>query len=131
NLPWYARPFLCPDMQTALMDNWEEKIECIARQCLNKDIGMFGGVPTWTIVLFRRMLEMTGKEHMLEIWPHAEVYMHGGVGFRPYRRTFEEFFPSANFIYQEVYNASEGFFAAQDIRNVEEMLLLVDNGMYY
>lgn len=131
NLPWYAKPFLSPDMKTALMDNWEEKITRMAERCSKEDIGMFGGVPTWTILLFRRILEVTGKDHMLEVWPNAEVYMHGGVGFEPYQKTFAQFLPSEKFIYQEVYNASEGFFAAQDLVGSDEMLLLVDNGMYF
>lgn len=131
NLPWYAKPFLSPDMETALLYDWEEKITRMAAQCSKEDIGMFGGVPTWTIVLFRRILELTGKNNMLEIWPNAQVYMHGGVGFRPYERTFREFFPSDDFIYQEVYNASEGFFATQDVRGSDDMLLLIDNGMYF
>jgi len=131
HLPLVARPFLTPDLKTALMDNWEIKIDRMARQCCQEDVGMFGGVPTWTIVLFRRILEMTGKDHILEVWPNAGVYMHGGVGFRPYKQTFSEFLPAQDFVYQEVYNASEGFFAAQDITHAEEMLLLVDNGMYF
>jgi hypothetical protein len=131
HLPLVGRPFLTPDLDTALMDNWEIKIERIARQCSQEDVGMFGGVPTWTIILFQRILEITGKDHMLDVWPHAGVYMHGGVGFRPYRQAFAKFLPSPDFVYQEVYNASEGFFAAQDITGSEDMLLLVDNGMYY
>jgi hypothetical protein len=131
HLPLVGRPFLTPDLDTALMDNWEIKIERIARQCSQEDVGMFGGVPTWTIILFQRILEITGKEHMLEVWPDAGVYMHGGVGFRPYKQIFAEFLPSPDFVYQEVYNASEGFFAAQDVTGSEDMLLLVDNGMYY
>ncbi len=131
NMPLVGRPFLTPDFNTALMDNWEEKIERMAQIGIREDIGMFGGVPTWTIVLFKRILELTGKQHMLEVWPHAGAYIHGGVGFGPYRNTFAEFFPSPSFVYQEVYNASEGFFSVQDRSGAGDMLLLVDNGMYF
>lgn len=131
HLPIIGRPFLTPDFETALLDRWEEKIERMVRICSQEDVGMFGGVPTWTIVLFKRILEFTGKANMLEVWPNVQVYTHGGVGFRPYRQTFQEFIPSSAFVYQEVYNASEGFFAAQDRIGAEDMLLLLDNGMYY
>ncbi len=131
HMPAVGRPFFTPGIETALLDNWEEKIERMARICSREDVGMFGGVPTWTIVLFRRILEITGKEHMLEVWPNVQCYTHGGVGFKPYREIFKEFLPSESFIYQEVYNASEGFFSAQDRAGAEDMLLLLDNGVYY
>jgi hypothetical protein len=131
HMPIFARPFLTPDFETALHDKWEEKLARMVQICSKEDVGMFGGVPTWTIVLFRCILEMTGKDHLLEVWPNVQVYLHGGVGFRPYRQTFAKFLPSPQFVYQEVYNASEGFFAAQDRLGAEDMLLLLDNGMYY
>lgn len=131
HMPMVGRPFLTPGFDIALMDRWEEKIEHMAEICSQEDVGMFGGVPTWTIVLFRRILEMTGKEHMREVWPNVQVYSHGGVGFRPYRKVFAELIPVPDFVYQEVYNASEGFFAAQDRIGAEDMLLLLDNGIYY
>jgi hypothetical protein len=135
HLPIFAKPFMSPDFNTALMDNWEDKIERMAQLSSGQDVGMFGGVPTWLIVLFRRILEITGKDHMLEVWPNAELYAHGGVGFSPYKGTFSEFFPSTRFCYQEVYNATEGYFATQDRWTSGEsdgdMLLLLDNGMFF
>jgi hypothetical protein len=131
NMPLIGRPFFCPNMETALLDDWEIKIDRMARESMNENITTFGGVPTWTIVLFRRILEMTGKGNMLEVWPNAQLYMHGGVSFEPYRDQFKKFFPSEKFLYQEVYNASEGFFAVQDDLNTRDMLLLLDNGIYY
>jgi hypothetical protein len=95
------------------------------------DIVMFGGVPTWLIVLFRLILEKTGKKNMLEVWPHLQAYMHGGVGFEPYRQTFRELIPSDDFAYQEIYNASEGYFGAQCDLGIKDMLLLADNGVFY
>lgn len=133
HIPFFARPNLFPDVQTALLADWEEKLERLALAgSRNPEVVMIGGVPTWTVVLFRRILEMTGKAHMLEVWPDFQLYIHGGVSFSPYRRQFQEFFPSGRVDYQEVYNASEGYFAAQDQADPDEgMLLLLQNGMYF
>lgn len=131
HMPAVGRPFFTPDFETALLDDWEEKIERMVRICPKEDVVYIGGVPTWTIVLFKRILEATGKENMLEVWPNLQAYTHGGVGFKPYRETFARFIPSPDFEYQEVYNASEGFFAAQDRIGADDMLLLLDHGIYY
>ena len=135
-MPWVARPFFTPDFKTALMDDFEKKINRMVELCSSEDVVMIGGVPTWTVVLFRRMLEYTGKKNMLEIWPNFQVYIHGGVSFTPYREQFKRFFPSQNAAgkkvdYQEIYNASEGYFAVQNERSSDDMLLLLDNGIYY
>ena len=131
HMPAVGRPFFTPDFETALHDDWEEKIQRMLEICIPEDVGFFGGVPTWIIVLFKRILEVTGKDNMLEVWPNLQAYTHGGVGFKPYRNTFRHFIPSDDFLNQEVYNASEGFFAAQDVAGADDMLLLLDNGMYY
>ena len=132
HMPWIGRPFFTPDMKTALMAEWDAKIEAMARTCSRQDVGVMAGVPTWTLVLIRRILELTGKAHMLEVWPHAAAYLHGGVGFNPYEAQFKALFPSDRFGYQEIYNASEGYFAAQDTTDRQEgMLLFPDNGIVY
>ncbi len=130
NMPLVGRPFYTPDFETALLADWDEKIDRMAKICSKENISTFGGVPTWTIVLFRRILELTGKSNMLEVWPDVRAYLHGGVGFKPYRQKFREFLPSDDFTYHEIYNASEGFFACQD-RSDPDMLLLLENGMYF
>ncbi|MEL7117874.1 MAG: GH3 auxin-responsive promoter family protein, partial [Bacteroidota bacterium] len=125
-------PFFIPDFETALLHDWEEKLEKLALVgSQTQDVVMIGGVPTWTVVLFNRILELTGKDNMLEVWPDFQVYIHGGVSFKPYRKTFESFFPSNQVDYQEVYNASEGYFAVQNDFSTDDMLLLLDNGIYY
>lgn len=132
HMPVVGRPFFTPDLKTALMDDWEQKLEKLARAGANEpDIVMIGGVPTWTVVLFRRILEITGKSNMLEVWPDFQGYIHGGVSFTPYRKQFEAFFPSSEVSYQEIYNASEGYFAVQDEFSRDDMLLLLNNGVYY
>jgi hypothetical protein len=132
NIPYFARPFFTPDFETALMAEWEEKLERLALAAIQTpEVAMIGGVPTWTVVLFRRILEITGKENMLEVWPDFQVYIHGGVSFLPYKEQFRQFFPSDQVSFQEVYNATEGFFAAQDHFGEEGMLLFLNSGIYY
>lgn len=130
-MPAVGRPFYSPDFKTAFIDDWEEKIRLMSDICIHDDIVMFGGVPTWTIVLFKRILEKTGAKNMQEVWPNVKYYMHGGVGFDPYIDQFKEFFPDPSFKYFEVYNASEGYFAVQDRTDEKGMLLLLDNDIYY
>jgi hypothetical protein len=132
HMPAIGKMFYTPDFETVLQPNFEQKLEQVADITARQDdIVMFGGVPTWLIVLFRRILEKTGKSNLLEVWPHLQAYMHGGVGFEPYRQTFRELIPSDNFVYQEIYNASEGYFGAQCDLKRNDMLLLADNGVFY
>ena len=132
NMPGIGRMFYTPDFETALQANFEKKIHDVAEIASKQDdIVMFGGVPTWLIVLFRLILEKTGKDNMLEVWPHLQAYMHGGVGFGPYRETFKRLIPSDDFVYQEIYNASEGYFGAQSETDSDDLLLFLDNGIFY
>lgn len=132
HMPQIARPFFTPDFATALHPNFEEKLDIMAEMLSKeKDMVMIGGVPTWLIVLFRKILEHTGKQNMLEVWPNLQVYTHGGVSFEPYRQQFKNFFPSEDINYFEIYNASEGFFAMQHGKQDGDMLLLMDSGVYY
>jgi len=128
---WAGRPFFTPDFATATMGDWGEKIDRMAEICSAEPVVMVGGVPSWTMVLCQKILEHTGKNNMLEVWPTAKYYMHGGVGFEPYRDQFRRLFPSDTFRYYEVYNASEGYFAVQDSYKSDGMLLLLDNEIYY
>lgn len=131
HLPSYARYFHTPDIQTSLMDEWESKIERMAQLIIKENITNVGGVPTWTLVLFRRILEITGKDNILEVFPNFELYMHGGVSFSPYREQFQKLLPGSQVQYREIYNATEGFFGSQLSKGDDGMLLLLDNGVYY
>lgn len=130
-LPLVGRPFYSPDIETALLPSWEEKIQKVLPIVVDQDIRMFGGVPTWMIVLFRRLLERTGKSNLKEIWPNLQAYIHGGVSFGPYKEQFKSLIQDDNFIFQEVFNASEGYFATQNEVGTGDMLLLLDNGVYH
>ena len=131
NMPSVGRPFYTPDFDTAILPNFDEKIEKMVDICSKENVTMIGGVPTWTIVLFRKILEATGKSNILEIWPNLKVYSHGGVSFEPYRKQFKEFLPSDDIIYMEFFNASEGWFGSQLYPEDDGMLLLLDNNIYY
>lgn len=131
NMPSYGKYFYTPDMETALMKDWEPKIRRMAEITSKQNVSNLGGVPTWTIVLFRTILELTGKSNILEVWPNLEIYIHGGVSFTPYRKQFESFLPSNQVNYLEIYNASEGYFSIQSDLEKDDMLLLLDNGIYY
>lgn len=131
NLPIWAELLRTPDLKTALNPNYEEKIEQIARKTIEKNVTNVVGVPTWTVVLFNRILEITGKDHINEVWPNLELYVHGGVSFEPYKDLFKNYIPSESMTYLETYNASEGFFALQDDVTQPGMLLMLDYGIYY
>jgi hypothetical protein len=111
------------------MDEWESKIEKLAQTTMKENVTSVSGVPTWTLVLFRRILEITGKKNMSEVWPSFELFMHGGVSFTPYKEQFQKLI-GKNIHYLAMYNASEGFFAAQDLPGQEGMLLFVDHGIF-
>lgn len=130
-MPAIAKYFYTPDMETAMMKDWEPKIQKMATITSQQNVTNLGGVPTWTIVLFRTILEMTGKDNLLEVWPDLEVYIHGGVSFTPYKEQFQEYLPSGQVSLLEIYNASEGYFSIQSDLNQDDMLLLLDNGIYY
>jgi GH3 auxin-responsive promoter len=131
-MPFYAKWFQTPNLATALLPSWEEKLAKMVQICIKEPVTNISGVPTWTLLLFKQMLELTGKDNMLEIFPRFEVYMHGGVGFAPYKEQFAGLFPSPTVQYREIYNASEGFFAAQVLPQVYEgMLLYLDNHVFF
>jgi hypothetical protein len=130
NSPFWANLIRTPELSIALMDEWEEKIESLAQNTINEDVSSIAGVPTWTLVLLKRILEISGKKNIKEVWPNFELYIHGGVSFTPYKEQFKKIIgPNCNYI--EIYNASEGFFAAQDRINEEGMLLFLNHGIFY
>lgn len=131
NLPMWAEYYRTPDISIALMDNYEEKMDKMAEATIKENVTNISGVPTWTIVLAKKVLELTGKNNLLEVWPNLELYFHGAVNFTPYREQFRELIPSPNMYYLETYNASEGFFGIQDQDNSEELLLMLDYGIFY
>lgn len=130
NSPFWGHWIRTPDLSIALMDEWESKIEKLAEITIKENVTSISGVPTWTLVLFRRILEMTGKKTIAEVWPSLELYMHGGVSFIPYHEPFQKLI-GKKINYLEMYNASEGFFAAQDIPGSGGMLLFTDHGIFF
>ena len=120
-----------PDINTALMSDWDTKLDEIAKQAVKENITNLTGVPSWMLILLKRILQLSGKNNILELWPNLELYMHGGINFDPYREQFKELIPSDKMNYLEGYNASEGFFAIQDKDPSEGMLLMLNYGVFY
>ncbi len=131
NLPPWAQFIRTPSLDTALMSNWEEKIEKLARETAREDVTHIAGVPTWTVLLLQRIVELEKKNNILEVWPNLEVFFHGAVAFKPYKNLFKSLIPGEKMRYWETYNASEGFFGIQDQTNSEELLLMLDYGVFY
>ena len=129
--PFWVNLHRVPDIETALMGEWEEKLERIAKQAVNENITNLTGVPSWMLILLKRILAISGKENILEVWPNLELYMHGGVNFEPYRSEFEKLIPTKKMNYLEGYNASEGFLGIQDQHPSKGILLMLDYGIYY
>ncbi len=130
NTPIWANWIRTPELSIALMDEWESKIEAIAQQTIHEDVTSMSGVPTWTMVLIKRVLAITGKQTLKEVWPNLELYLHGGVSFTPYKEQFKQLI-GGNITYLNVYNASEGFFAAQNDPTDDGMLLFLEHGIFY
>ena len=131
NMPIWAEFSSTPSSKISLMGDWETKLPAIVNETINENVTSLAGVPSWMLVLLQKALETTGKSNLLELWPNAEVYFHGGVNFDPYREQYKKLFPKESFKYYEIYNASEGFFAIQDQNDSNELLLMLDYGIFY
>ena len=130
-LPGWAEQLRTPPLALALLDEWEEKIERIAAHVLTQDVRTLAGVPTWMVVLLRRVVALAGADNITQVWPHLRLFLHGAVAFGPYRELFRQLIPDTRMRYLEIYSASEGYFAIQDQPNSEDLLLLLDHGIYY
>lgn len=131
NMPIWAEYSSTPNHKISLMSDWEMKIPAIINEVKNENVTSFAGVPSWMLVLMNQLLTETGKGNLLELWPNLEVYFHGGVSFEPYRDQYKKILPKQDFKYYEIYNASEGFFAIQDLNDSNDLLLMLDYGIFY
>ncbi|MDA9160590.1 GH3 auxin-responsive promoter family protein [Flavobacteriaceae bacterium] len=131
NLPFWAELSSTPSSKVSLISEWEKKVQAIINESIDQNVTSFAGVPSWMLSLLQQVIQQTGKDNILEIWKNAEVYFHGGVSFDPYRNLYKNLFPSKDFKYFEIFNASEGFFAIQDQNNSSELLLMLDYGIFY
>ena len=131
HLPSWANWKSTPDVEVATLESWEEKLEKMVEIIKDEDVTSVSGVPTWTAVVMQRVLEATGKQNILEVWPNFELFIHGGVNFEPYREQFKAFLPSSQVKYLETYNASEGFFGIQYQADRSELVLLTHLGIFF
>ncbi|HLT33238.1 MAG TPA: GH3 auxin-responsive promoter family protein, partial [Aquaticitalea sp.] len=131
NMPFWAEFSSTPSSRVSLMSDWEHKMQAIVDETIQENVTSLAGVPSWMLVLLNNVLETTGKDSLFDIWPNLEVYFHGGVSFLPYVDQYKAILPRKDFKYYEIYNASEGFFAIQDQNNSNELLLMLDYGIFY
>jgi hypothetical protein len=131
NMPIWAAFSSTPSNKISLMSEWETKLTAIINETKTENVTSFAGVPSWMLVLLNRILTETGKESLSDLWPNLEVYFHGGVSFEPYREQYQKILPQQHFKYYEIYNASEGFFAIQDLNYSNDLLLMLDYGIFY
>lgn len=131
NFPFWVEQRRVPALDIALMKEWELKIDKMAKSTMNEDVSNISGVPSWTLILLKKILEISNKKSIYEVWPNLELYMHGGVNFLPYKQQFDSILKGSSVNYYENYNASEGFFGLQDQTNSDEMLLMLDYGIFY
>jgi len=131
NLPFWANFIRTPSAEIALIPDFEEKVEKITKIAIKENVTNIAGVPSWNLVLLKHIMDFTGNDNLLDIWPNLELFTHGGVSFGPYREQFKKIIPSPNMHYLETYNASEGFFGIQDDLNDSSMLLMLDYGVFY
>ncbi len=131
NSPFFVEFIRTPNRKTALVEDFNTKVELICRESSRQNVTNFAGVPSWNLILLNRILEYTGKNNICEVWPNMELFMHGGIGFEPYREIYKKIIPSYGMHYLENYNASEGYFAFQDDPDINSMLLSVNIGVFY
>ena len=131
NMPMWAEFSSTPSNKVSLMSEWESKLTAIINETKTENVTSFAGVPSWMLVLLNRILSESNNSNLLELWPNLEVYFHGGVNFEPYREQYQKILPNKDFKYYEIYNASEGFFAIQDLNYSNDLLLMLDYGIFY
>ncbi len=131
NMPLWAEFSSTPSNKVSLMSDWESKLKAIINESVAENVTSLAGVPSWMLVLLNSMLEETGKDNLFQVWENLEVYFHGGVSFSPYKEQYKTLLPRRQFKYYEIYNASEGFFAIQDRNNADDLLLMLDYGIFY
>ncbi len=131
NLPWWCEWRRTPSKGITLMEQWDEKLHKMAQETVKEDVMILAGVPSWTLVLLKKIMEQQKVTNILDVWPNLELYMHGGVNFEPYRSQFMEIIKTDSMNYVQTYNASEGFFGIQDTLKGDDMLLMLDYGIFY
>ncbi len=131
NSPLMGRFFSAISTSVSLLNDWEEKLEVVATKTMHQNVTSLSGVPSWNLLLLKKILEKSGKNTILDVWPNLELFIHGGVSFVPYREQFRRIIPSDRMRYLETFNASEGFFGIQNDFSTDDMLLMLDYGVFY
>ncbi len=129
-MPFWANMAKTPDLSIALLEDWDEKIEKMARATIEENVTSISGVPTWTIVVLKKVLELSRKKYISEVWPNLELFIHGGISMIPYKEQFLKLIGHRNISFIETYNASEGFFGLQ-IDEKPVLTLMPQYGIFY
>lgn len=130
NIPFWFRNFYKPGVEISQIENWDERVLEIAKEAKNWDIGAMSGIPSWTELMIKKILEYHNAQNIHEIWPNLMVYTTGGVAFEPYEKAFEKLVAHP-LVVIDTYLASEGFMAFQSRPETHSMKLVVDNGIYF
>lgn len=130
-VPAIVNLFRVPGKEVALMEDWTKKVPELVKASVHQDVTNISGVPSWFLTVLRAVMAQTGAKTIHDVWPHLEVFFHGGISMEPYRSQYEAITEPGKMRYQETYNASEGFFAVQDMMQPGQMLLLLDAGIFY
>lgn len=125
---WFRIP---RSREVALIADWKEKLPALVNAAIGADVRSLSGVPSWFLTVLRAIIKEAGAETIHDVWPNLEVFFHGGISFDPYREQYAAITDCSRMRYLETYNASEGFFAVQDLHDHGSMLLLPDVGIYY
>lgn len=132
NMPAIGLYLNAPSSKEILLhSNWNQKLKLIAQNTVHENITGLSGVPSWMLLVLKEVLAISGKEYIHDVWPHLEVFFHGGVAFAPYQEEYDKIFAKKKVFYMNVYNASEGFIGVQNERDSDDMLLLTDNCIFY
>jgi hypothetical protein len=128
-VPSLLRPFTYPPVELAHLADWDRKLDRLAEQSAPLPVTLVSGVPSWLLVLFERLRQVTGKDRVADVWPTLRVVVHGGACFEPYRGLFRRLV-GEGVTFLETYPASEGFVAAEDPRH-GLLRLIADHGVFF
>ena len=130
-MPRLADMMRVPEKRLALMEDWSMKLPALAKAAADSYITNISGVPSWFLTVLKEVCRIKGTEKVSDVWPGLEVFFHGGIDFRPYRKEYEALTDSGKMHFMETYNASEGFFAFQNDFSDPGMLLIIDGSVFY
>ncbi len=129
-VPSWLQKNQLPSYQTNCIEEWEDKLDKIVEETINKDMRLISGIPPWVQMYYERLLDVSGKKKIIDLFPNYSIFVYGGVNFEPYRDTLEQLV-GKRIDTLETYPASEGFFAFQDNPKEKGLLLNSHSGIFF